>query len=140
MADPVVQGVSSELTDEDSRKRDLVKTLMTSENKAIAEFAKHLVTVAFSAIGVVLALKDKWLDSPAPFQQRMLLGIALVLFLAAALTSSLAAGVYGHRISLSDYEGVDAELHRVAMFRHRLTNLGLIFIAAATVVVVLIAL
>lgn len=140
MANHVIHGESSALTDEDSRKRDLVKKLMKSENKAIAEFAKHLVTVAFSAIGVVLALKDKWLDSPASFQQRMLLSIALTLYLAAALMSSLAAGVYGHRISLSDYGDVDAELHRVATFRHRLTNLGLMFTAAATAVVVLIAL
>jgi len=140
MAGHIIHGESSALSEEDARKRDLVKKLMESENKTIAEFAKHLVTVAFSAIGVVLALKDKWLDAHAPSQQRIMLGIALALYLAAGLISSMAAGLYGHRISLSDYEDVDAELHRVATFRHRLTSLGLMLTAAATVLIALVAL
>jgi hypothetical protein len=140
MASHTIPGESSALTDEDTRKRDIVKKLLKSENKSVAEFAKHLVTVAFSAIGVVLALKDKWLGANPTDQQKLLLGVALALYLAAAIVSSLAAGVYGHRVSLSDYGDVDAELHRVATFRHRLTNLGLTFVVAATIVVALVAL
>jgi hypothetical protein len=55
----VILGESSPPTDEDSRKRSAVKKLMQSENKVIVEFAKHLVTVDFSAMAVVLALKEK---------------------------------------------------------------------------------
>jgi hypothetical protein len=62
------------------------------------------------------------------------------LYLAAALMSSLAAGIYGHRVSLSDYEEVDAELHRVATLRYRLMSFALILTAAATVIVALLAL
>jgi hypothetical protein len=140
MAGHIVHGESSTPTEDDTRKRDLVKELMKSENKSITEFAKHQVTVAFSAIGVVLALKEKWLGEHASSQQRLLLGIALALYLAAALMSSLAAGVYGHRVSLSDYEEVDAELHRVATLRYRLMSFALILTAAATVIVALLAL
>lgn len=140
MAHHIVHAESSAPTDEDVRKRDLVKELLKSENKAIADFAKHVVTVSFSAIGVVLALKDKWLDPHPSRPQILLLGFALLLYLAAALVASLAAGVYGHRVSLSDYEQIDAELHRVAAMRHRFTKLGLILTAVATVIIAFIAL
>jgi MFS family permease len=140
MAGPVIRGASSTPTEDDTRKRELVKELMKSENKSVADFAKHQVTLAFSAIGVVLALKEKWLGEHASSSQLVLLGVALALYLASALTSAVAAGVYGHRVSLSDYDDVDAELHRVAKLRYRLVIIGLILMAAATVIVAFLAL
>ena len=56
MADRTIPAESSVLTEEDLRKRDIVEELMQSQNQRIVDFAKHLLTVSFSAIGVVLAL------------------------------------------------------------------------------------
>jgi len=91
MTDDVVSGESSALTEEDQRKRKLVSKLIGSENKAIADFAKHLATIDFAAIGVVLTLKEKWLGASPPSWQQAALGLAIVLYLAAALLSSRAA-------------------------------------------------
>jgi hypothetical protein len=121
------------MTEDDTRKRDVVKELIQSENKGIADFAKHLVTVSFSAIGFVLALKEKWLGTNAPLQQKVLLGLAIVLFMAAALLATMAAGIYQHRVSLSDYADVDTELHRVARLRYRLTRVGFAVLVLATI-------
>lgn len=139
MADHAIPGESSALTEEDSRKHDMVKELMQSQNKVIVDFAKHLMTVSFSAIGVVLALKDKWLSTDAPSHQELLLGIAIALFLATGLVATLAASAYIHRVSLSDYADVDAEQHRVARLRHRLTSLGFGLSAVATIIVAAVA-
>jgi hypothetical protein len=139
MAWQTIPGESSLLTEEDSRKRDMVKDLIQSENEVITEFAKHLVTVNFSAIGVVLALKEKWLGANPLFEQKMLLGIAVVLFLAAALLSTTAAGAYVHRVGLSDYSDVESELHRVARRRHTLTMLGFGVTVVGTMIIAFIA-
>jgi hypothetical protein len=138
MADPI-PAESVELTDEDLRKRDIVKALRESQNQRLVDFAKHLLTVSFSAIGVVLALKDKWLGTDAPPHKKLLLGIAIALFLATGLLATLAASIYTHRVSLSDYTDVDAELDRVARLRYRLTWIGFGLSAAATILVAIIA-
>lgn len=135
----IVTADSSPLSDDDTRKHELVKKLIVSENKTIREFAKHLATMAFSSIGVVLALQDKWVGQHPTCKQKLLLAAALMLYLISASLSSLAAGIYAHRVSLSDYGDIDTELHRVAKFRHRLTRFGLIFIAAGTIVVAIVA-
>jgi hypothetical protein len=135
MSVPMIPGESSMLTEDDARKRDAVNDLIRSQNKVIVEFAKQLVTLNFSAIGVVLALKEKWLGVSPPLQEKVLLGIAVALFLAAALLSTTAAGAYPHRVSLSDYSEVDEEIQRVARLRYRLTLLGFGASVVATILV-----
>jgi flagellar biosynthesis protein FliP len=139
MADRAIPAESSVLTEEDLRKRDIVKELMQAQNQRIVDFATHLLTVSFSAIGVVLALKDNWLGTDAPPHQQLLLGIAIALFLATGLLATLAASTYIHRVSLSDYTDVDAELHRVARLRYRLTRLGFGLSVIATIIVAVVA-
>jgi len=43
MANRTISGESSALTEDDSRKRTIVKDLVPSENKVVADFAKQLV-------------------------------------------------------------------------------------------------
>ena len=139
MTDQIIQAEAVLLTEDDQRKRALVETLMQSQNQRIADFAKHLVSLSFSAIGVVLALKDKWLGAVALPYQKMWLGIAIILFLMTALLGTLAISTYVHRATLSDYANVDAELNRVARLRARLTRSGFALSVVATVIVVFIA-
>ncbi len=140
MADGRIRAQGAPVTNEDSRRYDLVKSVMQAQTKVIVEFAKLLVTVSFSAVGVVVALKDKWLGDDPPSYQEVLLGIAVALFLATALVATLAASSYVHRVSLSDYADVDAEVHRVATLRHRLTIAGYGLALAATAIVAAVAL
>jgi hypothetical protein len=140
MADDVLRAESSPLTDEDTRKRDLVKELMQAQSKVILDFAKQLVTISFAAVGVVISLKDRWIGADAPSYQEALLGVAVALFLVSALVATLAASARGLRVSLSDYADVDVEVHRVATLRHRLTLLGFGLAAVATTVVASVAL
>lgn len=138
MPEPPIQAESVALTDEDTRKRDLVKQLMQAQNQRLVDFAKHLLTVSFSAIGVVLALKDKWIGANAS-NKKLLLGIAMALYLITGLLATLAASVYTHRVSLSDYTDVDAEVTRVARLRYKLTWFGFSLAALATILVVAVA-
>jgi hypothetical protein len=135
MADTVVIGTSSVLTDEDKRKRGIVRQLIRSENKRLADYAKQVVTISFSAVGVVLGLKDKWLGKDAPSRQTAPLAIAIALFLGAGLLATLAAGIYRHRVSVSDFDDVDAELHRVAKHRYWLIIAAFVFLTIATIIV-----
>ncbi len=135
MANRTISGESSAPTENDSRKRTIVNDLVQSENKVVADFAKQLVTTDFSAIGVVLALKEKWLGANAPVWQKALLGSAVALFLVSTLLATMAAAAYRHRVSLADYADVDAELHRIAKLRYRLTTLAFGFLLLATVVI-----
>src|SRR3954453_14749400 len=135
MAGPVVVGTSSALTGEDKRKRGIARQLFRSENKRLADYAKQLVTISFSAIGVVLGLKDKWLGKDAPSRQTGPLALAIALVLVAGLLSALAAGIYRHRVSLSDFDDVDAELQRVAKHRRRLIVAGFVFLMIATIII-----
>ena len=138
MANRRISGESSAPTEDDSRKRTIVKDLVQSENKVVADFAKQLVTTGFSAIGVVLALKEKWLGANAPLWQKAMLGSAVALFLVSTLLATMAAAVYRHRVSLSDYADVDAELHRVATLRYKLTTVAFALLLLATVVIAIV--
>jgi|HubBroStandDraft_6_1064221.scaffolds.fasta_scaffold108265_2 hypothetical protein len=138
MANRTISGVSSAPTEDDSRKRTIVAELIQSENKAVIDFAKQLVTTSFSAIGIVLALKDKWLGANALLWQKSLLGCAVALFLVASLLATMAAAAYRHHVSLSDYTDVDAELHRVARLRYRLTVSAFGFLLLATLIIAII--
>jgi hypothetical protein len=50
----------------------------------------------------------------------------------------MAAAVYRHRVSLSDYADVDAELHRIAKLRYKLTTVAFGLLLLATVVIAVI--
>lgn len=127
-----IPATSEPLSGEDRRKRSTVAKLLQEENKTIVDFAKHMVTVSFSAVGVVLTLKEKWLPAEGAGRSTLLLAVAIVLFLAAALLCSLAVRVYRFRVSPSDYAEVDEELHRIAVLRHRLTSAGMLLAIVAT--------
>lgn len=137
---PQISAESTAPSEDDLRKRTLVEELIKSENKALAEFAKHLVTVSFSAMGIVLAMMEKWLTPTSPSGHRLLLVVAIVMFLGAAAVASLAASAFVHRVSLVDYDGVEAELQRVAGIRHRCVVAGSVLLLAAAAIVATVAL
>lgn len=138
MANRIISGESSTPTKDDSRKRTIVRDLVQSENKVVADFAKQLVTTGFSAIGVVLALKEKWLGADARLWQKAILGSAVALLLVSTLLATMAAAIYRHRVSLSDYADVDAELHRVATLRYKLTIASGALLLLATIVIAIV--
>ena len=136
----VIPAESSARTDDDAQKQDLVKELVQSQNKVLIDFAKHLVTASFSAIGVVLALKDKWIGPSSMIGAKWLLGIAIALFMVSGVIATIAVGAFVHRVSLADYADVEIELHRVATRRYRLTRLSFALLLIATVLVATVAL
>jgi hypothetical protein len=87
----------------------------------------------------VLTLKEKWLGASPSVTARTALGVAIVLYLSAAVLTMLAAGAYRHRITTSDYGEVDAELQRVATIRYWLTSAGFCLILVATVIISVVA-
>jgi hypothetical protein len=102
--------------------------------------AKHLATICFSAVGVVLALHEKWVPAGAPRALRNALGAAIAVYLAAGVSSLFGAGAYVHRVTLADYSDVDSERHRVATIRYRLMMTALALFVAATLIVSAVAL
>ena len=140
MPDPVIKAVSSELTEQDIDKQSLVKDLIKSQNRVIVDFAKQLVTVSFSAIGVVLALRDKWLGQHPSQTAVILLAIAIAAFLTTGLMGLLSTNAFPHRVTLDDYDGVYAEVQRVARARARLTSVGFGAAVTGVLLVALVAL
>ena len=134
MAEDPIIGTSLELTSEDQERRAIVSALLRAENPTIIDFAKHLVTVAFAAVGVVVTFADKWLGASASIgARRILLAAAIVLMLAAAAFAAYAASASTYRVSLSDYDDVDHELHRVARRRYGLARAAMLLLIAAIV-------
>jgi hypothetical protein len=133
MCPEVVQAQGEPLTAEDMRKKKLVDDLFQAQNKTIIEFAKHIVTVSIAAIGVELALKDKWLSGQAASRHgALILTIAISFFFLSAVICSATVCVQKIRVTSSDYENVDSELQRVASFRYRTTGAGVFFALLAT--------
>jgi hypothetical protein len=140
MAAPI-PATSAPLTQEDTEKRGIVVKLLQAQNKIVVDFAKQVVTICFAAVGVTLTLQDKWLTSAtASGNAKLVLGIAVVLFLVGAILASAAMVAYPLDISLSDYEHVDAELSRVARLRLRITLAAIGVTTAATVLTAAVAL
>jgi hypothetical protein len=136
----VIHAESSALTPDDRRKRKLADKLIGAENDRLVDVAKQLATLAFSAIGVVLALREKWLGPSPSALQKTTLAAATAVYLAATVLAMFAAGVYVLRVSLSDYADVDNERHRVATIRYRLCIGALGCIVLATLALSVIAL
>ena len=138
MPDEPIAGTSSPVTEEDTRRRGIVGDMILAQNKSVVDFAKHLVTISFSAIGVVLTLKEKWVTGrPDAQRATLLLGISIAVFLVAVVLASAAIQVYRLRVSGADYDDVEAELGRIARRRYTLTMAaaGLCIIAAAMVAI-----
>lgn len=134
-AEPI-QGDSSPVTEEDTRKRGIVSDLILAENKSMVDFAKHLVTVSFSAVGVIVTLKSNWLaQATNAHRTTILLVVAIVLFLAAVVVSSAAIKVQRLRVSGVDYGDVERELGRIARGRYRLTLVAAALCVAAVALV-----
>jgi hypothetical protein len=135
-----ITGSTSAPSDEDKEKRSLVNELIKSENQVTVDSAKNLATACFSAIGVSLALKDKWLGTNPPLRQTVLLGFSLAVFLLASLFSLMAVNSFRHRVTPTDFEDVLEEIHRVAKARHRLTSASFVLFVVATAMVAWVAL
>jgi xanthine/uracil/vitamin C permease (AzgA family) len=128
----VIDAESAPLTEDDKLRRELAKELIQSQNKTITEFARHMTTVSFAAVGVVLSLKREWVGASASDSANIGLGLAIALFLASAGISASAASVYSHRVTLSDYGEIEGELHRVARLRALLTRAAFALSALGT--------
>ena len=130
----IIEAESAPLTEGDKLRRELAKELVQSQNRSIVEFARHMTTVSFGAVGVVLGLKEKWIADPAPSYAVIGLGVAIALFLLAGGVSAFAASAFLHRITLSDYGEIESELNRVAQRRVRLTRAAFAFAATGAAV------
>ncbi len=140
LGEPIVGG-SLELTDEDLKRRAIVVALLQAENPTIIEFAKHLVTVSFAAVGVVVGLADKWVGVGENVgTKRLLLGVAIVLMLSSAACAAYAASAWTYAVTLSDYDEVENELHSVAKRRYRFTRVAMLLLVAAIIVLSAVAL
>jgi hypothetical protein len=133
-----IPGESSLPTSEDSRKRDILSKIILTENQVVVDFAKHLVTISFSAIAIILTLKEKWLTNSKNLHvATALLGTAMVLFLAAVLVSTIAIRAYRLRVSSWDYSDIEHELSRIARRRYLLTLAATTLCILATALVVI---
>jgi hypothetical protein len=135
-----IEAESAPLTEGDKLRRELAKELIQSQSKRIAEFARHMTTVSFAAVGVVLSLKEKWVADPAPAYAALGLGVAIALFLISGGVSAFAASAFLYRITLSDYGEIESELNRVARRRAHLTRAAFAFTAVGTALAAAVAL
>jgi hypothetical protein len=141
MTDDLIPARSEDLNPEDLRRRALVTDLIAKENAVAIEFAKNLVTVSLSAVGIILALKDKWLEGLPDIGLRSTwLAVAVGLLLVASLVCAFAMRSVRLQVSLADYAEVDDELNRVVRQRHHLTMAGMALIAMSVVITTSVAL
>jgi hypothetical protein len=134
MADEVIHATSEEPSAEDARLRKLLTDLISQQNKTMIDLAKSMLTITFTAIGVVLALQEKWFGGPT------LTGAARGLVICALAALFLSVPVYltvirGYRMAVSttDYQLVEEELSRLATLRSRLVNVGMVLTGLAAV-------
>jgi len=127
---PMIIAEGSLPTADDDRLRKLANKTIANENKSVMTFAKNLVTVCFSAIGVIVALQQ-YTSAHTTRHNLVALGFAIGLLLAAGVVSSLAVAPVGLRVSENDYSEISNELHRAARYRYRLTRVALALIVLA---------
>jgi hypothetical protein len=132
MARTPIRATSAPPGPTDALRQEMVKELVLSQQKVLVDYGKQLATAAFAAMGLVFTLTDKWLGhAPDPGKVR-LLGIAIALFLVTSVLGAAAAGVFRHRVSLSDPDNVEDELGRVARIRFRLNSVAFLLLVIAT--------
>ena len=139
MAGAPIRATSAPLSPQDQLSQTMVKELIQAQQKVLVDYAKHLATVAFAAIGLVFTMNDKWLGAAPAAGDVRLLGIAVMLYLGTGVVATAAAGVFPHRVSLADHADVEAELGRVARQRYWLAVAGFFLFVVATAMVALVA-
>lgn len=134
MADDVIHATSEEPSAEDARLRTLVTDLISQQNKAMTDLAKSMLTITFTAIGVVLALHKDWFggSKPTGADRGLVIGALVVLFLSAPVYLTVIRG-YRMAVSTTDYQLVEEELSRLANLRSRLVNAGMVLTGLAAV-------
>jgi hypothetical protein len=141
MADEVIHAISEEPSAEDARLRTLVTDLISQQNKAMIDLAKNMLTITFTAIGVVLALQEKWLggSEQTGAARGLVIGALVALFLSVPVYLTVIRG-YRMAVSTTDYQLVEDELSRLATLRSKLVNagMGLTGLAAALLVIAIV--
>ena len=118
---------------EDEEKRAFAWDVMKASNKVVVGFAKMMATASMTAIGVLLSLaRFAKLGSSPDHWKLWLVGLACVGYLAATLVFSYA--VRGRRINVSpnDHDDVVAQFLSAASLRQRMSDVGLVLMALAT--------
>lgn len=126
MANEVIRAASEEPSSEDVRLRKLVTELITQQNTAMVDLAKSMLTITFTAIGVVLALQEKWFGGAALTggARRLLIGALIALLFSVPVYLTVVKG-YRMKVSTTDYQNVEGELTRLAALRQRLLSIGM---------------
>jgi hypothetical protein len=134
MGDEVIHAVSEEPSAEDVRLRALVTDLISQQNKAMIDLGKSMLTITFTAIGVVLVLQQHWLGgSRVTGAAKGLVICALVaLFVSVPVYATVIKG-YRMTVSMADYQLVEEELSRLAVLRGRLANAGMVLTGLAAI-------
>lgn len=134
MTEEVIRATSEEPSAEDARLRSLVTDLISQQNRSLIDLAKSMLTITFTAIGVVLALQEHW------FGGAKQTGTAKALVICALVALFVSVPVYctvikGYRMAVSttDYQLVESELSRLATLRNRLVNAGMALTGLAAV-------
>jgi hypothetical protein len=98
------------------------------------DLAKSMLTITFTAFGVVLALQEKWFGATSLTGTPRNLMIAALMVLLASVPAYLTV-VKGYRLKVSstDYQLVEDELTRLARLRHRGLNVGLALTGIAAI-------
>jgi hypothetical protein len=134
MADEVIHATSEEPSAEDTRLRTLVTDLISQQNKAMIDLAKSMLTITFTAIGVVLALQENWFggSEQTGAARGLVVGALVALFLSVPVYLTVIRG-YRMSVSTTDYQLVEDELSRLATLRSRLVNAGMALTGLAAV-------
>jgi hypothetical protein len=133
MADEVIEATSEEPSAEDVRLRKLVTDLISQQNKAMIDLAKSMLTITFTAIGVVLALHKDWFGVSRQTGDKVLVVGALVTLLLSVPVYLIVIRGYRMAVSTTDYQRVEEELSRLATLRSRLVNAGMALTGLAAV-------
>ena len=138
MADEVIQATSEEPSEEDIRLRKLVTDLISQQNKAMIDLGKIMLTLTFTAIGVVLALQERWFGgtSLSGTPRRLLIFALVALFASVPIYLTVVRG-YRMRVSTADYQLVEDEFLRLASMRNKLLTAGMILTGLAAALLAL---
>jgi hypothetical protein len=133
MADEIIEAASEEPSAEDVRLRALVTDLISKQNQSMVDLAKNMLTITFTAIGVVLALEQHWPGGGAAGGAKALVISALVaLFVSVPVYLTVIKG-YRLAVSTADYQLVESELSRLASLRSKLVNAGMVLTGVAAI-------
>jgi uncharacterized membrane protein len=134
MTDEVIRAASEEPSAEDVRLRGLVTDLISRQNQSMVDLAKNMLTITFTAIGVVLAFQQHWPGhaNATGTEKALVIASLIALFLSVPVYCAVIKG-YRIKVSTSDYQDVEPELTRLASVRSRLVNTGMVLTSAAAI-------